>query len=136
PPKSNPRTLTYWLLWSPDGKTLALAAPDGKGVHLLDVERGAVTRTLVTNDAVYGAAFSPDGKLFAAGGHDREGNNYFGRLWEVGTGKELCRFANGHASLRALAFAPDGKTLAGGGDDAPPRPSAGPTRTMRRGLSP
>jgi WD40 repeat protein len=100
------------------------------------VERGAVTRTLVTNAAVYAAAFSPDGKLFAAGGHDREGNNYFGRLWEVGTGKELYRFANDHASLRALAFSPDGKTLAGGGDDARLRLWDVATGKLRREFKP
>jgi RNA polymerase sigma factor (sigma-70 family) len=117
PPKPDTRTLTSWLLWSPDGKALALATPDGKGIRLLDVERGTVTRTLAHQNVVYAAAFSPDGKLLAAGGYDSAGGKYFGRIWEVATGKELRRFVNGQAALRTLAFAPDGKALAGGGDD-------------------
>jgi RNA polymerase sigma factor (sigma-70 family) len=117
PPRSD-RYMTNWLLWSPDGKALAAANGDGKGVRLLEPVGAKVLRTFVTGDVVYAAAFSADGKLFAAGDHDRDGNDYFGRLWEVQTGKELRRFANDHASLRALAFSPDGKLLAGGGDDA------------------
>ncbi|HYT92752.1 MAG TPA: sigma-70 family RNA polymerase sigma factor, partial [Gemmataceae bacterium] len=136
PPKPNPYHVTTFISWSADGKTLAVASADGKGVHLLDPARATVTRTLATRDVVYAAVFSPDGKLFAAGGHDREGNNYFGRLWEVGTGKELRRFANGNASLRALAFSPDGKMQAGGGDDARLRLWDVGTGQLRRAFEP
>ncbi len=118
PPTANPRTLTEWIRFSPDGKTVAVAAATGNGVHLVELATGKVIRTFPHKHTVYAAAFSPDGKLLAVGGHDREKNNYFGRLWEVETGKELGRFPGGTRGIRTLAFSPDGKTLAVGGDDA------------------
>jgi WD40 repeat protein len=116
-PEANPRTITQWLAFAPDGKALAVTS-EGKVVHLVDVETGAVIRSFAHQNVVFTAAFSPDGRLLAAGGYDSEGSQYFGRLWEVATGKELRRFNSGHGGLRTLAFSPDGSVLAGGGDDA------------------
>lgn len=110
------RTYTYWLLYSPDGKYLALTQGDGHGVVLVDVEAGKVARTFPYGDTVYACAFSPDGTRLAAGGHERDKNGYVGRVWEVATGKPLGTFGNGDNALRGLAFSPDGKTLAGAGD--------------------
>jgi WD40 repeat protein len=59
--------------------------------------------------------FSPDGKLMAAPGYDREKRAYFVRVCEAGTGKELRRFAAGDCRIQSLAFSPDGMALAGGG---------------------
>ena len=118
-PKSNPWSVTGWLLFSPDGKSMAIASTDGKGIQLLEVDKGALTKTLPHQHAVCAAAFSPDGKVLAGGGYDFEkGGSYFARLWEVATGKELRRFVNGRSGIRALAFSPDGKILAGGDDEA------------------
>jgi RNA polymerase sigma factor (sigma-70 family) len=115
-PDANPRTLTGWLAFSPDGKALAVTSR-GETIHLLDVEQGKVIRSFAHKETVFAVAFSPDGQLLAGGGYDSEGGTYFGRLWEVATGKELRRFSCGKGGIRTLAFAPDGKTLAGGGDD-------------------
>jgi RNA polymerase sigma factor (sigma-70 family) len=116
-PPANPRTITQWIAFAPDGKALA-AASEGKVIHLVDLETGTVTRSFKHDNVVFTVAFSADGLLLAAGGYDSEGANYFGRIWEVGTGKELRRFSNGRGGLRTLAFSPDGTLLAGGGDDA------------------
>lgn len=113
---TNGRTYTYWIRYSPDGKYLALTQGEGKGVVLVDVAAGAVARELPCGDTVYACGFSPDGKRVAAGGHERDDRGYFGHVWEVETGKELCRFRNGDAAVRSVAFSPDGNTLAGAGD--------------------
>jgi RNA polymerase sigma factor (sigma-70 family) len=115
-PAANPRTLTGCLAFTPDGKALATTS-EGKVVHLIDRERGTVIRSFPHQNAVFTAAFSPDGRLMAAGGYDSAGNGYFARLWEVATGKELRRFQGHEGGIRCLAFSPDGATLASGGDD-------------------
>jgi RNA polymerase sigma factor (sigma-70 family) len=115
-PDDNAHTITQWLVFTPDGTGLALSS-EGKVIHLLDLEKGAVTRTFAHQNVVYAVAFSPDGRLLAAGGYDSNGDNYFARLWEVATGKELRRCLGVHGGIRTLAFSPDGATLAGGGDD-------------------
>ena len=62
---------------------------------------------------VCSAAFSPDGRTIASGGHDKEI-----RLWDRGTGKEIGRL-RGHQGIAvlSLAYSPDGKTLAAGNWD-------------------
>jgi WD40 repeat protein len=57
-------------------------------------------------------AFSPDGKLIAAG--DAEG---VVKVWNVVTRAELSTFKAHKDAVLALAFSPDGKTLASGGSD-------------------
>ncbi len=118
PDKANGGTLTSWLLFTPDGKSLAVGAASGKAIHLIDVATANVVRTFHHQNVVFAAAFSADGLLLAAGGYDSDGGKYYVRLWEVATGKELRRFAAGRSGTRSLAFSPDAKMLAGGGDDA------------------
>src|SRR5262249_36356161 len=60
---------------------------------------------------VFSVAFSPDGKMLAAGSWDGTV-----RLWEAATGKELHLFHDQKTSVRAVAFSPDGKTLACSGE--------------------
>ena len=62
---------------------------------------------------VLALAFSADGKLMATGGYSNDKGNYFARLWDVDTGKELRRFMHGEKGygVRCLAFSPDGKNV-------------------------
>jgi len=112
-----------WLAFTPDGKAIA-ATSQGKVVHLIDFESGKTIRDFSNDNpesnlsggfsTVLGIAFSPDGKLMASGGFTNDKGNYFARLWEVATGKEVRRFMHGKTSygIPSLAFSPDARTLA------------------------
>jgi RNA polymerase sigma factor (sigma-70 family) len=58
-------------------------------------------------------AFSPDGSLLAAGGH--EGSP--GLVWDLATGREVRRLSGYGAEMTALAFGPDSRTLTTGHSD-------------------
>jgi WD40 repeat protein len=117
---SGPGFVTELCLWD---------AATGKRLHSL-----AERETFFKMARV--AAFSPDGRLVAAGGVDG-----VIRLWEVATGKleQTCR---GHEKgmqdgIRTIAFSPDGQTLLSGGEDHTLRlweVAAGEEAKARRGL--
>ncbi len=111
------------LTFTPDGKVLATTG-DGSDIRLIDFASGQTIRTFApaTLDAplaggapqVLAIAFSPDGKWMASGGYTNDKEDYFARLWDLETGKEVRRFRHGLKGygIRSLAFSPDGKTLA------------------------
>jgi RNA polymerase sigma factor (sigma-70 family) len=122
--KMNPRSSEVdALAFTPDGKALATTS-DGKDVHLIDLASGKTIRDFVHANPesalpsdfpqVLAVAFSPDGKWLASGGYGNDKEDYFARLWDVETGKEVRRFMHGKKGygVRCLAFSPDGKTLA------------------------
>lgn len=92
------------IVWSSDGKTLALPSSAGF-TWLLDAsDLNAKPRWL----AGATAAFSPDGSLLASGT-----NNGTGRIWDMETLQERNSLKGNFSSLAYLAFSPDGKLLAG-----------------------
>ncbi|MFB7280633.1 WD40 repeat domain-containing serine/threonine protein kinase [Streptomyces hydrogenans] len=69
-------------------------------------------------DTVRTLAFSPDGRLLAAGGHDTRV-----QLWELDDGAQTpARVFEGHeGAVYALCFSPDGRALAAAGQDGTTR---------------
>jgi RNA polymerase sigma factor (sigma-70 family) len=116
--RSNSYSRNEWLAFTPDGKALAVTT-EGKAIHLIDFETGKTIRDFAHGSSVSGIAFSKDGKLMAGGSNEHEKGNYFVRLWDVDSGKELRRLMHGSTGygIRSLAFSPDAKMLATAGDE-------------------
>jgi RNA polymerase sigma factor (sigma-70 family) len=103
----------YCVAVSADGKTLVSAGQ--QMIQVWDLARREKLRTMEgPAGAIEALALSPDGKLIATAGRDK---NKDIRLWELATGKAV-RELQGHAeAVLTLAFSPDGKALASGGYD-------------------
>jgi WD40 repeat protein len=104
------------VAFSKDGKNLAVAegTPGASGaVRLLDIAGGKVAATFAeAKDEFISLAFSPDGKLLAAGGSDGAV-----RVWNSDDQK-LVKELKGHGDwVSGIAFSPDGRFLASGSID-------------------
>jgi WD40 repeat protein len=95
-----PRTFSK-LLVSPDGRTLVTASAYSDGADVRDTATGEVRTTLLGGISFPGAAFSPDGRCLALGGH----------LLDTATWQPLLDLSPG-INVLAVAFSPDGRTLA------------------------
>jgi WD40 repeat protein len=103
--------------FSPDGKLLASrgTAENGKEEELLlqDTTSGKVVRRLGKANLAR-LVFSPDGKILAGWGWEHQaGRQEAIQLWEVASGKRLCRIPTPNRWLTCLVFSPDGTTLVG-----------------------
>ena len=93
-----------FFAWSPDGRTIATGAGTGAGerASLWDAATGALIRRLDGPEDLVGD-FSPDSRLLETLGGDG-----FERVYEVSTGKELCRFIT-RADGSWVAVDPEGR---------------------------
>ena len=101
------------VLFSPDGKMLAVASKETKEIQLFNPKNGELISTLKgLQDKVSCIAFSPDSKTLASGNNDKTI-----LLWDIDTGK-LLKTLTGHTErVSSIAFSPDGKTLASASSD-------------------
>jgi WD40 repeat protein len=96
--------------FSPDGARIAVKCQDGLRSYNLtvwDIKTGALLHSL--GDSMDSVAWSPDGKLIAAGSEYE-----YATVWDAATG-ELVYTLQGHGEVVfATAFSPDGRFLATG----------------------
>jgi WD40 repeat protein len=119
------------LQFTPDGKTLATGGftrnhEYGKRertqdlpsvIKLWDVTTGKVRAEYKQMKGwIFSVAFSPDGKLLAAGGDlGKEVNEII--LWDVAKGEQRAALTGHRGMVRQVVFSHDGKLLASAGDD-------------------
>jgi WD40 repeat protein len=124
-----PQTGVPALAFSADGKIIAAKTFNDPAIHLYDVATGKVVRQLGgarlpagqqmvvatswnNRSFAQDLAWSPDGKLIAAGG----GHGL--RVWEAATGKDYpLDWAGHHDDITAVAITPDGALVASQGAD-------------------
>jgi RNA polymerase sigma factor (sigma-70 family) len=115
------------IVFSPDGKTVAVAAggQKNKTVHLWDVATGKEVRQFQSEWGICSLAFSPDSKILAVGGMLDIGNISKDieetrpiHLWDVSSGREVHRLPGHVDSVFSLAFSADGKRLLSAGSTA------------------
>ncbi len=98
------------LAVSPDGGLVASSNNAGQ-VHLWDPATGELIETLHGHlNAVFGIAFSPDGRrlISASGGRETV------KLWDVGTRQELLTLAGSGSLLNAATWSADGDVILAG----------------------
>jgi len=117
PERGDPPRDLYSIALSPDGRTAALAAADGR-LRLLDgldrVDGGPQVTAVVAHDEINDVCFSADGRRLATVGQE-------GRLrWWERTADGLVMLGEWYPAagpLYAVAFLSDGRSLAVGGED-------------------
>jgi dipeptidyl aminopeptidase/acylaminoacyl peptidase len=108
------------VAFSPDGGLLASIGVD-QVLRLRDPATGKEVRSFAGPPGAGSEAlgFSPDGKILATNGLEKNGQTPAVFLYDVATGKEVRRMVpRGGKSIHALAFSPTGTLLASAGDEA------------------
>lgn len=96
------------LRFNPQGTQLASSSENGEdGVIIWDSTSGEKLHMLKDAGAIFGLAFSPDGKRLATG--NSEG---MAAVWDVATGQQILSLFGHTRTVFAVAYTPDGSHLA------------------------
>ncbi len=97
------------MLFTPDGKTLAMRGWGKNTIHLWDAVNNKKLHDLTGHKGnVSCMAISADGKTLASGSWEDPHIH----LWDIADGKERLHFKANEHQVWSLAYSPDGKTLA------------------------
>lgn len=94
------------LLFSPDGKSIALSTPDDR-LHRWDVQTGSELPTSLNGKTGTAIAFSPDSNQLAVEGAD----SGTVRILDTRRGVETSLLRTRGDPVQGLAFSPDGKSI-------------------------
>jgi WD40 repeat protein len=102
--------------FAPDAKSVAVASPrllnGDDAVHLVDLTTGRELRKFTVSAALVNSlAFSPDGRLLAAGAVDGI------TIWDVATGQTLINPKGHLGAVMSVVFTVDGTLLASASAD-------------------
>ena len=105
------------LIYSPDGKTLAITSRDKAALWDRVASQLRMTGVTVSDFPGIGPvlAFSPDSQWIVCHGRDQSL-----KLLEVASGRQSTTFDGHKLEVRAASFSPDGALLASGSDDSSP----------------
>lgn len=102
------------IIFLPDGKTFVSWSENsyyGPNVIFWDYEE---LKCIQKKECPNARIVSPDGKLYATGGHNEWDSNWI--IYDINTGEKK-HTLTGHSDQTKLAFSPDGKLIVTGGGD-------------------
>jgi len=106
PYEGDERKWFTFIIFSPDGKKLAVANYEGV-VKILDIDSGKILQELKGHEAPLNSiAFSPDGKKLVTASNDKTA-----RIWDIESERELKKLEGHTGFVLSAAFSPDGKEV-------------------------
>ena len=109
-PRLSASTNTAFVVFSPDGKLVALPSKDGH-LSVREVAGWRERQRLHIGNPCSTAAFSPDGKRIAVGTGTAGSHSGSAQLWDLADGKRVRVVSGVYSPTRRVSFSRDGKSI-------------------------